>query len=208
MKFDSSRLSVNSTCEFDLAPAIIQVFRAPFDIPRLTRGDVMPGPSDSPLTSDPSEIAQAICSRHANDPGALIEILHDVQDKLGFLPQTVLPAIAHALNLSRAEVFGVASFYHEFRREPAGRHVLKLCRAEACQSMGAEDLAGAVSKSLGVKLGETSADGAVTLEAVYCLGNCALSPAAMLDGELIGRASARKIAGLLAGGTSDGNGSA
>ena len=154
--------------------------------------------NDGGAGDDPARSARvgAICQRHGNDPGALIEILHDVQDDLGFVPEAALPVIAHALNLSRAEVYGVFSFYHDFRKQPAGRHVLKLCMAEACQSMGAERLAAGLAKSLGVALGGTAEDGSVTLEAVYCLGNCALAPAALLDGKLIGRANESSLVAL------------
>ena len=153
-----------------------------------------------PVTAQEASVC-AICQRHGNAPGALIEILHDVQGELGHVPDAVLPAIAHALNLSRAEVYGVRTFYHDFRTEPAGKHVLKLCRAEACQSMGADALADAVATSLGIGIGGTTANGAVTVEAVYCLGNCALAPAAMLNGKLIGRADASKLAAVLAAGS-------
>ena len=140
----------------------------------------------------------AICDQRHNSPNELIEILHDVQSALGCVPDGVLPTIANALNLSRAEVYGVRTFYHDFRTEPTGRHHLKLCQAEACQAMGADRLAAAVTRSIGASFGGTSANGGVTLEAVYCLGNCALAPAAMLDGKLIGRCTERLIASALA----------
>jgi formate dehydrogenase subunit gamma len=105
--------------------------------------------------------------------------------------------LAHALNLSQAEVHGVISFYHDFRSAPPGRHVLKVCRAEACQALGANGLVDHIVARLGAKLGETSADGAVTVEAVYCLGNCALSPAVLLDGKLVGRVDAKRADELL-----------
>lgn len=127
----------------------------------------------------------------------LIEILHAVQDRLRCVPDTAVPVIAGALNLSRADVHGVVSFYHDFRRTPPGRHTLKLCQAESCQAMGARGLTRHAETALGVSLGETTADGAVTLEAVYCLGNCALSPAAMIDGTLHGRLDARKLDALI-----------
>lgn len=142
----------------------------------------------------------AICAKYGNAPGALIEILHDIQDARGHVAERALPIIAEALNLSRAEVYGVFTFYHDFRREQGGRHVLKLCAAEACQSMGSDQLAAGITKALGVKIGETTKNGAVTIEAVYCLGNCALAPAAMLDGRLIGRADQHKLAGVISAG--------
>ena len=117
--------------------------------------------------------------------GPLIPILHALNDRFGYVDDTAIPVVANVLNLSRAEVHGVVSFYHDFRHEPAKRHVLKICRAEACQSMGAEKLFAEVAAALG-----DSAQ--VTLEPVYCLGNCALSPAAMIDGKLLGRVDAAR----------------
>jgi formate dehydrogenase subunit gamma len=119
--------------------------------------------------------------------GPMLPILHKVQEEFGFIPEATKQIIANALNLSRAEVHGVVSFYHDFRARPAGRHVLKLCRAEACQSMGGESLADRVKATLGIDWHETTPDGAVTLEPVYCLGLCAQAPAAMLDGEVYAR---------------------
>ena len=124
-------------------------------------------------------------------PGALLPILHALQEEFGYVDASVVPAIADALNLSKAEVHGTISFYHDFRHHPPGKHVLKMCRAEACQSMGCDAVIGHVENRLGAKLGETTADGNFTLDAVYCLGNCALSPAVMLDGKPYGRVSAQ-----------------
>ena len=122
-------------------------------------------------------------------PGALLPILHALQDEFGYVDKAAVPLIASALNISHAEVHGVISFYHDFRHVEPGRHVLKMCRAEACQSMGCEKTIQHVENRLGVKLGETTDDRGFTVEAVYCLGNCALSPAVMLDGKLYGRVS-------------------
>ena len=122
----------------------------------------------------------------------MLEIFHDIQDRAGHVPEGVLPTIADALNLSRAEVYGVLSFYHDYRRAPAGPVVVKLCRAEACQAMGALALIEEVCARRGVALGGTSEDG-VTIEPVYCLGNCALAPAAMVNGRLLGRADAERL---------------
>ncbi|QPC86703.1 formate dehydrogenase subunit gamma [Mesorhizobium sp. NBSH29] len=119
--------------------------------------------------------------------GPLLPILHALQHEFGHVPQVALPAIAHGLNISNAEVHGVVSFYHDYRSKPAGRHVLKVCRAEACQSMGGEALAAQLSQALGIGFHETSADGSVTLEPIYCLGLCACAPAVMLDGQVMGR---------------------
>ena len=119
--------------------------------------------------------------------GPLLPILHGIQREFGYVPDESLPLIANALNLSRAEVYGVVTFYHDYRRAPAGRHVLKLCQAEACQSMGSDAVAAKIKQTFGIGFHETSKDGSVTLEPVYCLGLCACSPSAMLDGEVIGR---------------------
>jgi len=125
--------------------------------------------------------------RFGAEPGPLLEILHAVQDELGHVPAAVVPLIAEALNLSRAEVHGVVSFYHHFRGERPGSTVVQLCRAEACQSMNARALEEHATRRLGVPCGGTTADGRVTLEAVYCLGNCACAPSMMVNGELHGR---------------------
>jgi formate dehydrogenase subunit gamma len=143
------------------------------------------------------ETARAIAAEHGNRPDELIEILHDVQSALGYVPEAVVPVLAQALNLSRAEVHGVVTFYHDFRAKPAGRHVLKLCRAEACQSMGGEAIVELAEHRLGVSCGETSADGRVTLEPIYCLGLCATAPSAMIDGRVVGRMTAERLDALL-----------
>jgi len=126
-------------------------------------------------------------------PGALMPILRRVQEEFGWVPPDSVPIIANVLNLSRAEVHGVATFYHDFRREPPGRNIVKVCRAESCQAMGAVALAEHIKKRLGVDFGQTSNDGAVTLEAIYCFGNCACSPAVMINNELIGRATPERF---------------
>ena len=145
---------------------------------------------------NPEEAARII-ARHCELPGAMLPILHALQEAFGCIDKEAVPLIAEALNISRAEVHGVISFYHDFRDAPPGRHVLRLCRAEACQSVGCEALARHAEESLGAKSGETTADGEFTLEAVYCLGNCALGPAAMLDGKLHGRLSPAALDQLL-----------
>ena len=131
-------------------------------------------------------VATAV-ARMRGEPGPLIEILHSVQHEIGFVPPEAIPLIADALNLSRAEVHGVVSFYHHFRDRPAGQHTLKLCRAEACQAMSSDALADYAKRRLQLDFGQTREDGKVTLEAVYCLGNCACAPSAMIDGQLRGR---------------------
>jgi formate dehydrogenase subunit gamma len=122
-------------------------------------------------------------------PGALLPVLHALQEEFGYIDKAAIPLIASVLNLSHAEIHGVISFYHDFRREPGGRHTLKVCRAESCQAMGCESMIRHVEGRLGVKLGQTTEDRSITLAPVYCLGNCALSPAVMLDGKLYGRVS-------------------
>ncbi len=137
--------------------------------------------------------AQTIIDAHKAMAGAALPILHALQAAFGFITDRAIEMVADALNLSRAEVHGVVSFYHDFRRAPAGAHVLKLCRAEACQAMGADKLADALRATLDVDWHETTADGRVTLEPVFCLGLCSCAPAAMLDGRLIGRADAESL---------------
>lgn len=146
-----------------------------------------------------AEIANAtaaIVARLKPLEGPLLPILHEVQEAFGHVPQQALPVIADGLNLSRAEVHGVVSFYHDYREAPAGRHVIKLCRAEACQSMGGDDLAERLLGLLGLDWHETSPDGAVTIEPVYCLGLCACAPAALVDGEVMGRLDAAGISDI------------
>ncbi len=142
---------------------------------------------------------QDILTAHAGLEGPLLPILHAVQAEFGHVPQDVLPMIAKSLNLSRAEVHGVVSFYHDFREEPAGKHVVKLCRAEACQAMGADRVAAHAQAVLGVDWHGTTADGAVTLEPIFCLGLCACAPAAMVDGKIVGRVDEARLDALLAG---------
>ncbi|MEW6255614.1 MAG: formate dehydrogenase subunit gamma [Pseudomonadota bacterium] len=134
-----------------------------------------------------AERAGQIIEAHRHMAGATMPILHALQEAFGFVPEPVVPMIAERLNLSRAEVHGVVTFYHDFRREPPGRHVIKLCAAEACQSMGSEALTAYAEQKLGLEMGETSADGRVTLEPIYCLGLCACAPSALIDGRLVGR---------------------
>lgn len=138
-----------------------------------------------------------IIAQHAALEGPLLPILHAVQHAFGHVPQEAIPVIARELNLSRAEVYGVVTFYHDFRLELPGKHVLKLCRAEACQAMGCDSLVERAESRLGVECGGTSADGRVTLEAVYCLGLCATAPSAMIDGRVVGRLDESRLDELL-----------
>lgn len=146
----------------------------------------------------PAQVAQ-ICAAHAGREGPLLPILHDVQASFGHVPAGAVPVIAEALNLTRAEVHGVMSFYHDFRDAPAGRHVVKICRSEACQAVGADASIAAAEAALGVPMGGTTADGAVTLEPVYCLGLCACGPAALVDGEVVGRVDAARAEAIVKG---------
>jgi formate dehydrogenase subunit gamma len=151
---------------------------------------------DAPPFVDEERVS-AIIAKHQNLAGALLPILHAIQDELGYVPGEAVPLIAQGLNLSRAEVHGVISYYHHFRQAPAGKHVLQVCRAEACQAVGGEALAAHVQAALGCGFHETSADGQFTLEPVYCLGQCACGPNIMLDDRLHARVSHDKLDRLL-----------
>ncbi len=145
-----------------------------------------------------AEAARTIIIDRQAMPGALLPILHALQEEFGYIDREAEPLIADILNLSRAEVHGVVTFYHDFRHKPAGRHVLKLCRAESCQARGSDALAAHAAARLGVAFGGTTADGSVTLEPVYCLGLCSVSPAAMLDGNVVARLDESRLDTLLA----------
>ena len=142
---------------------------------------------------DRNAVINRILEERKDQPGALLPILHGIQDALGYVPREAIAQIAHALNLSRAEIHGVVSFYHYFRTSPPGRHTVYLCRAESCQSMGANQLVKHAKAKLGVDFHETTRDGAFTLEPIYCLGNCACSPAMMIDNELYGRVTPERF---------------
>lgn len=152
----------------------------------------------SGISAVQAEVVDALVARLADTPGPLLPLLHAVQKELGFIPAGAVPRIAAALNLSRAEVHGVVSFYHYFRHDPPGRHVLRLCRAEACQAMGCELTEAHAKQQLGVDYGSTTADGQFTLEAAYCLGNCAAGPSLMIDDRLYGRVTPQRLDALLA----------
>jgi formate dehydrogenase subunit gamma len=142
--------------------------------------------------------AAEIIAENSKLEGATLVILHAVQEAFGYVPEPAIPMIASALNLSRAEVHGVFTFYHDFRHQPAGRRVLKLCRAEACQAAGGDVLAARAEATLGISLGNTTADERVTLEPIYCLGLCATAPSAMLDGRVVGRLDEQRLDALVA----------
>jgi len=156
------------------------------------------GSQHATLTLAERAAVDAVCARLHRLPGALLPILHAVQESVGHVPKDAVPLIARALNLSLAEVHGVLSFYHYFRKQPCGKHVVHLCRAEACQAVGAVALEAHAKHSLGVDFHGTTADGLLTLEPVYCLGNCALGPSVMIDDKLEGRVSPQRFDRLIA----------
>lgn len=153
--------------------------------------------SQAPAPWD-KEVALSRIQEYLDREGPLLPILHALQEEFGYIDKAAEPMIAEALNITRAEVHGVITFYHDFRCEPAGRHVLKLCRAEACQAAGGDPLAARAEARLGVTMGATSPDGSVTLEPVYCLGLCAIAPSAMLDGRVVARLDEHRLDALLA----------
>ena len=142
-------------------------------------------------------LVSSIAARHVARPGGLLPALHAIQDELGYVPAEAVPAVAEAFNISRAEVHGVISFYHLFRTTPPGRSTLYLCRAEACQAMGARALEEHTKERLGIGFHETTADGRISLEPIYCLGNCACSPAVMIDDFVYGRVTPQRLDALL-----------
>jgi formate dehydrogenase subunit gamma len=150
------------------------------------------------LSFQQGEAVRRIVGDLKRRPGPLIEVLHAIQAQLGYVPPAAVPLVAAELNLSRAEVHGVVSFYHFFRSTPAGAHTVSVCRAESCQAVGGEALAAHARQRLGVEFHETTPDGRFSLEPVYCLGNCACSPAVMIDGRLHGRVSPERFDALLA----------
>jgi formate dehydrogenase subunit gamma len=151
------------------------------------------------LRAASEETARAIIARHIKQDGAALPILHALQKEFGYLPKETLPVVAEALNVTRAEIYGIATFYHDFHLEPRGEHRIALCRAEACQAMGAVPLAERAKARLGVDWGGTTPDGRVTLEQTFCLGLCACAPSAMVNGELAGRLTAAKLDRILDG---------
>jgi formate dehydrogenase subunit gamma len=140
---------------------------------------------------------RAIVARHADQRGALLPILHAIQDELGHVPPDAVPVLAGELNLSRADVHGVITFYRDFRDAPPGRTTVRICRAEACQAQGADELVGLAERETGLTLGRTAPSGALTLEGVFCLGNCALGPAVAVNGRLCGRVDAGQLRAIL-----------
>jgi formate dehydrogenase subunit gamma len=149
------------------------------------------------LGPEDGETVRRIVGDLKGRPGPLIEVLHAIQAELGYVPAAAVPLVASELNLSRAEVHGVVSFYHFFRSTPPGAHTVSVCRAESCQAVGAEALASHARRRLGVDFHQTTPDGRFSLEPVYCLGNCACSPAVMIDGRLHGRVTPERFDALL-----------
>lgn len=149
------------------------------------------------LNAEVLQKIHVLIAQHKDMLGALLPLLHSIQDAVGYVPEACYLPISKALALSVAEVHGVVTFYHHFRRHPAGRHILQVCRAESCQAMGSEKLEANIKSSLGIDYHQTTEDGAITLEPVYCLGNCACSPAVMMDDEVYGRMDSQKVAELI-----------
>lgn len=139
------------------------------------------------------ELVSSVVESHRHLRGPLLEILHEIQHRLGFIDPDVVPLLAAELNLSRADVHGVVTFYRDFRSAPPGRVTLKICRAEACQSVGAESLVADLEQRLAIKVGQTTPDGTTTLDQVFCLGNCALGPSAQINGRVYGRLDADRL---------------
>lgn len=141
-------------------------------------------------------LVRDIAATFRGQRGALLPILHAIQETLGYVPPEAIPVLADELNLSRADVHGVVSFYHDFRSTPAGRTTVRICRGEACQAVGAERLVSHVRDRCGISLGETTPDGSLTVEQVFCLGNCALGPAAQVNGGLRGRLDEQRLSAI------------
>jgi formate dehydrogenase subunit gamma len=144
------------------------------------------------------ERVREIIDAHRQDRGALLPILHALLAEFGYVDQAALPLVAKELNLSRADVHGVVTFYDDFRQEPPGHTTVRICRAEACQAVGAEELVAHAQQAFGVKVGATADDGSVTLKHVFCLGNCALGPSAEVNGRIYGRVDANLLRAIVA----------
>ena len=149
------------------------------------------------ISTDTHAKIQGLIAQHKGLPGALLPLLHAIQDEIGYVPEESYLSISKALALSVAEVHGVVTFYHHFRSHPAGKHILQICRAESCQAMGSEKLEASIKAKLGIDYHQTTLDGAITLEPIYCLGNCACSPSVMMDDEVYGRMDSQKVAELI-----------
>lgn len=155
----------------------------------------------NPATSTLQDTVREVVAAHRDQRGSLLPILHALQARLGYLPAEATPLLAEELNLSRADVHGVVTFYHDFRATPAGRTAVRICRAEACQALGAERLVASAREMCGLSPGETAADGSLTLDQVFCLGNCALGPSVQVNGRVQGRVDEARLRSLLAEGS-------
>lgn len=153
--------------------------------------------TESVLNPDDYKIIEKHAEHYRSMPGALLPLLHAIQDTLGYIPEIAYPLISKSLSLSVAEVHGVVSFYHHFRTHKPGRHILQICLAESCQAMGSDALESYIKKNLGIEFHETTSDGSITLEPIYCLGNCACSPSVLIDEEVFGRVDNKKIDQLI-----------
>ncbi len=167
--------------------------KAPERIFKVLREDIVSG-----RTAFDLDLARTLIDRKRDEAGATLPILHELQEQFGYIDDAAIPLIADALNISRAETLGVISFYHDFRRSPMDGRELKLCRAESCQSMGCEDLVSHLELRHGIRVGDDDSHSGLHVETVYCLGNCALSPAALIDGEPIGRLDRHRIDAIVA----------
>lgn len=143
------------------------------------------------------DTVRAVVAAHREHRGSLLPILHALQERLGYLPAEATPLVAEELNLSRADVHGVVTFYHDFRTSPSGHTTVRICRAEACQALGAERLVDSAREICGLSPGETAADGSLTVEQVFCLGNCALGPSVQVNGRVRGRVDEAGLRGML-----------
>jgi formate dehydrogenase subunit gamma len=151
-------------------------------------------------TTTLADLVRAVAAEHGHERGPLLVMLHAIQERLGYVDPAVVPLLANELNLSRADVHGVVTFYRDFHASPQGRVTVRVCRAEACASVGAEELVKAVERGLGIAVGETTADGVTTLDQVFCLGNCALGPSAQINERVYGRVDADRALALARGG--------
>lgn len=154
-------------------------------------------PTEHAMSPEQSATVRRIAEQMASMPGALLPILHEIQSALGFVPSSSAAIVADALNISRADVHGVVSFYHLYRTSPPGQKTLYICRAEACQSMGGRDLAAYAQKKLAIDFHETTADGKISLEPIFCLGNCACAPAVMVDSTVHGRVTPDRLDAII-----------
>jgi formate dehydrogenase subunit gamma len=197
LRCNKGRVGVRSILVRTLAAFIAAIDRTIRNAMSLAAARNEPSAPDGALTDVERRLVEQVLGELRTLPGALLPILHGIQDSLGFVPPASVPLIAQSLNISRADVHGVITFYHHFRSVAPGRHVMQICRAEACQAMGARALEAHVKARLGVDFHATTGDRAITLEPVYCLGNCACAPSVMIDGDVHGRQTIASIDRLI-----------